>query len=125
MHLNDYQALALRTKSAQPSIQQLVNCALGCAGESGEFADTVKKIAFHGHPLDEHARTHMLNELGDQLWYITVAADALNATLDDVAACNVAKLRKRYPEGFSAERSLNRDMTDSLTVDGENATGIA
>jgi NTP pyrophosphatase (non-canonical NTP hydrolase) len=30
-------------------------------------------------------------------------------TIEDVAAANIAKLRARYPEGFSEERSRNRE----------------
>ena len=30
-------------------------------------------------------------------------------TLEDVAQHNIEKLKKRYPEGFSAERSLHRE----------------
>jgi predicted amidohydrolase len=32
--------------------------------------------------------------------------------LSDVALVNVEKLRKRYPEGFDAERSLHRASGD-------------
>lgn len=29
--------------------------------------------------------------------------------LDDVAEFNIAKLRRRYPDGFEADRSLHRE----------------
>jgi hypothetical protein len=32
----------------------------------------------------------------------------LGYNLDDIAQANVDKLRARYPEGFSEERSINR-----------------
>lgn len=106
MNLNEYQKLAARTLGkARSHEQQLSNGALGLAGEAGEVADTMKKHLFHGHPLD---REEMVKELGDCLWYVAALATALDMELDDVAGRNIDKLRKRYPEGFSVERSLNR-----------------
>lgn len=31
-------------------------------------------------------------------------------TLDEIAAGNIEKLRKRYPDGFSEEDSLHREV---------------
>ena len=36
-------------------------------------------------------------------------ADALGLELDDIAKANIAKLKARYPQGFSCERSINRE----------------
>jgi NTP pyrophosphatase (non-canonical NTP hydrolase) len=51
----------------------------------------------------------MIEELGDVLWYCAELACGLGVTLDEVAMRNIDKLRRRYPEGFDAERSINRD----------------
>lgn len=51
----------------------------------------------------------MVEELGDVLWYCAELAVGLGVTLEDVAAANIDKLRARYPQGFDAERSRNRD----------------
>jgi hypothetical protein len=42
------------------------------------------------------------------LWYLAEAATACDLTLNEIAEMNVEKLRERYPEGFSEERSINR-----------------
>jgi NTP pyrophosphatase (non-canonical NTP hydrolase) len=106
MELNQYQQLALRTAGHREDAQKtLTNTALGLAGESGEVADLIKKALFHGHPLDREA---LYKELGDVLWYLAVMADALGYNLGEIAQANVDKLRARYPEGFSEERSINR-----------------
>lgn len=107
---NEYQQLAMRTANQTlfPE-QQLVNAALGLAGESGEIADAVKKHLFQGHPLD---RDHLLKEAGDCAWYLALLATALHCDLSSVLTMNIDKLRKRYPDGFDAERSINRKEGD-------------
>lgn len=43
------------------------------------------------------------------LWYLAVLAGECGLTLDDIAQANIAKLRARFPDGFSEERSRNRE----------------
>lgn len=102
-----YKELAMKTKSprAEKGVEQLVNAALGLAGESGEFADLVKKFRYHGHTPDFDK---LEKELGDILWYVAEACDALGLEMGMVARHNIMKLAERYPEGFSTERSVNR-----------------
>lgn len=103
MNADNYQELAMRTLAAGLTPRErLTNAALGLSGEAGEFADTVKKHLFHGHPLNRE------EELGDILWYTALACDALDVRLSTVMAANIEKLRRRYPEGFSSERSQQR-----------------
>ena len=106
MTLDDYQRLAARTIGTDRTHeQQLANAALGLAGEAGEVADAMKKHLFHDWPLDREA---MAKELGDCLWYVAAMATALGMRLEEIGAGNIEKLRRRYPDGFSSERSLNR-----------------
>lgn len=102
MTLNEYQSETARTAGDD----NLAILALGLAGESGEFADIVKKHLGHGHPLDTEKA---VKELGDVLWYIARSAAVLGCTLNDVAKANVEKLQKRYPLGFSTAASINRE----------------
>jgi NTP pyrophosphatase (non-canonical NTP hydrolase) len=107
--LNEYQRLALRTATVDESTPLeslgLARDALGLAGESGEVADLIKKHIGHGHALDT-GKVHA--ELGDVLWYLAVLTHRVGSTLEEVAASNIEKLRARYPDGFSSERSINR-----------------
>ena len=108
MHARDYQRLAMRTLN--PSLSQtevLSNAVMGLCGESGEAIDLVKKHLFQGHELNRDA---LASELGDIAWYLAEAATALDLSLDDILAANIAKLQERYPEGFSEERSINRSQ---------------
>ena len=106
MHASEYQRLAMRTLNPSLSTTEVLsNAVMGLCGESGEAIDLVKKHLFQGHELDREA---MATELGDIAWYLAEAATALELDLDDILEANIAKLRRRYPEGFSAEKSLHR-----------------
>ena len=103
---NEYQKLAMVTLNKElDKKEMLTNSVMGLCGESGEACDIVKKHLFHGHELD---RDSLIKELGDVAWYLAEAAAALDISLDEVLERNVEKLRKRYPEGFSSEKSINR-----------------
>lgn len=107
MDFSDYQSKALRTASLKSfeGLPALQNAALGLAGESGEFADAIKKASFQGHAIDP---AHLSEEIGDILWYCALAARALNRDLADIAKENIDKLSARYPEGFDVDRSVHR-----------------
>lgn len=79
--------------------------ALGLAGEAGEVADYMKKVIGHGKTFDDQ---HVEKELGDILWYINRMTRRLGKTLTNVAIKNIAKLKARYPNGFSHQASENR-----------------
>lgn len=105
MDLNEYQVESRRTYSQKPCVDNLHIAALGICGEGGECAGVVKKHLEQGHPLD---REKLIKEMGDTLWYLAFGADCLGMTLNEIAEANKAKLRARYPDGFSVERSVNR-----------------
>lgn len=112
MTINDYQKAALRTASTmqhKDTTDKLINGALGLTGESGEVADMLKKHCYQGHALDTE---HVAKELGDIAWYIAFTAEALGYDLETILQMNVDKLRKRYPEGFSEDRSIHRENGD-------------
>lgn len=106
MTLNEYQALAQRTSNTTTRNDSLFNAMFGLCGEVGELADHVKKHLFQGHEFD---KAHMIEEAGDVLWYLAELARALGVSLEVFAQANIQKLRIRYPSGFDAERSINRD----------------
>lgn len=104
--MSKYQLQVARTIAHHPNQQfNLAILGLGLAGEAGEAADIIKKHVGHGHPL---AQQDLFEELGDVMWYIAAIAESIHVTLDSIADFNIEKLRKRYPEGFSQEASINR-----------------
>lgn len=110
MTINEYQQEALRTASGlNKDLPMVLNGVLGLNGEAGECADMVKKHLFQGHELDNE---HFAIELGDVAWYLAVSAHSIGYDLETVLQMNVDKLRRRYPNGFEAERSLHREEGD-------------
>lgn len=86
---------------------RLFHAAMGMCTESGEFMDALKKHAIYGKPLD---LTNLVEEAGDCLWYIALMLNSLGVTVEDAMARNISKLRARYPEAFTSERALERDL---------------
>ena len=106
MTINEYQKLAMTTLNPELNKKDvLINGVMGLCGESGEVIDIVKKHLAQGHELD---RDKLIKELGDVAWYLAETATALDVDLEEVLAGNIAKLKARYPEGFSTERSVCR-----------------
>lgn len=106
---NEYQKLAARTRSKayHPGDKlSMTVSALGLCGESGELAEHVKKHIAQGHGLDADK---IRKELGDIMWYLAEACSCFGYEMEQVAQENIDKLKARFPDGFDANRSINRD----------------
>lgn len=106
-----YQELAKRTEinyenhslvNGVTSITQakLIHAALGLTSDAGEIAACVERFVCYGHDLDTG---NLYEELGDCLWYIALACNAMDWKIEDIMAANTEKLEKRYPEKFDSE----------------------
>lgn len=107
---NEYQKLAMRTCSIpyDDNKGRLHHAVFGLTSEAGEVAGILQKV-YQGHEFDKE---HIKKELGDCLWMIAEACEALDLDMNDVMQTNIDKLKARYPEGFEAERSLHRAEGD-------------
>ena len=103
MTFDEYQTNAQRT--SPDGHARILNGVMGLNGKAGECIDIVKKAMFQGHELN---REKLIYEGGDCLWYLAELATGLGIGLDEMAARNNAKLRARYPDGFDADKSINR-----------------
>ena len=110
MVARDYQKAAMRTCSIPYDDKQgmLYHAIFGLASEAGEAAGILQK-QWQGHEFDP---VHMKKELGDCLWMIAEACEALGFDMGDVMQANIDKLKARFPKGFEAERSLHRAEGD-------------
>lgn len=114
---NEYQELALRTAPDSDAKRRmgkavdseraisLLHAQIGITTELGEFADVIKKTFAYRVNLDfENAK----EELGDILWYIALAAQALDTNIETLMLNNTQKLSLRYPEKFTEKDALER-----------------
>lgn len=108
---NEYQKLAERTMADGLSSSDYVLHALhGMVGEIGEIHSIYQKM-YQGH-TDKYGDEHKQKEVGDLLWFIAEYCTAHNWKLDDIMQMNIDKLRARFPDGFSADKSINRKEGD-------------
>ena len=106
MQINEYQALAGRTINRDLSAQEIIWHALfGLCAEVGEIHSLFQK-RYQGHQLK---RSDLRKEVGDCLWMLAELCTVHGWSLDDICAENIEKLKARYPDGFSEERSLHRE----------------
>lgn len=107
MTFDQYQELARRTANQELDWMEAKLHALhGIASEVGEIHSIYQK-AYQGHAIDVGA---VAEEVGDLLWFVAELCDVLDVSMSAVARNNIEKLKKRYPEGFSEERSVHRTI---------------
>ena len=95
------------------NIERLLTAGVGINAEGGEFLEIIKKMVFQGKPWNADNREHLIIELGDIMWYVAQATQALEISMEEVLDTNIRKLAKRYPEGtFDSYYSENRQAGD-------------
>ncbi|MFZ9728193.1 MAG: nucleoside triphosphate pyrophosphohydrolase family protein [Candidatus Nanopelagicaceae bacterium] len=95
------------------NIERLLTAGVGINAEGGEFLEIIKKMVFQGKPWNDANREHLIIELGDLLWYVAQATQALGVSFEEVIERNITKLESRYPGGqFDIYYSENRQEGD-------------
>lgn len=106
MEMNRYQEQARRTQNPELSFAgKKLHALHGLSAEVGEIHSIYQKV-FQGHTISTDA---LIDEIGDLLWFIAELCDVIGVSLERVGQRNIAKLMNRYPDGFTEERSLNRE----------------
>jgi NTP pyrophosphatase (non-canonical NTP hydrolase) len=80
--------------------------AMGAVTEAGELMDIVKKCKIYGKEFD---KLHMIEEMGDLMWYLAILCDDLEVSFEEVWEKNIKKLKTRYPERYTDDNAINRD----------------
>ena len=97
----------IKNRLSLNGMPRLLHACMGIQTEAGEFCDSIKKAIYYGKKLDV---VNLIEELGDLLWYIGVASDVLDVSLESIMEINISKLRARYGEEFSEEAAINRSL---------------
>jgi NTP pyrophosphatase (non-canonical NTP hydrolase) len=108
MTIKEYQEQAKRTLPKLGSRwDDNIHMVLGMQTEAAELADAFKKRLAYGKNLDE---VNIKEEVGDQMWYIANLCNINGWDLGEILETNINKLRVRYPEKFTQENALVRDL---------------
>ncbi len=92
---------------------RLLHAIIGIATESGELTGALLSHLNHVAPLDY---VNVQEELGDLNWYHAIAVDAMQASWGAIQVTNIEKLRKRFPDKFSNDEAINRDLVSERQI---------
>lgn len=90
----------------------ILHGAIGLFTEAAELIEAIYKGAKTG----EFDGVNIKEELGDCEWYLALLYRSLGANPGEVKFTNIEKLKKRFPEKFSTQAALNRDLDGEREV---------
>lgn len=88
---------------------RLFHAFIGIITESSEIAEAL--LTGVTSDTGDVDRVNILEELGDLNWYQAIAIDALDGDFESVLNANIQKLYIRYPEKFTGQDAIIRDLT--------------
>jgi NTP pyrophosphatase (non-canonical NTP hydrolase) len=117
---SEYINNALRTETPEYAFTatgavtpRLEHSVMGVVTEAGELMDAIKKTKIYGKQLDH---VNLIEEAGDLMWYLAILADELQVSFEEIWEKNIKKLRQRYPEKYTDEAAVHRNLTAERTV---------
>ena len=100
MNFDEYQKKAASTAIFPKVRESYVYPTLGLVGETGEFAEKIKKIFRDKNgKISKTDKEEIVKELGDVLWYLSQVAKELNISFEEIAQKNIKKLASRKIRG--------------------------
>jgi len=105
--LKEYQEFCkLTAKKFDIPEHEIFSWGLGISGEAGDLAGCIKKTFFNGNDQKHGIRENV----GDVMWYAAMICNYFGWDLQDILKENLAKLKARYPQGFT-EKDASRGNT--------------
>jgi len=83
---------------------RLFHSIVGIATESTELLEA---LDLSGTKMDN---VNLGEEFGDIDWYKAIGCDELNISWDTILNAVIAKLKERYPDNFTSEDAINRNL---------------
>ncbi len=106
--IEEYQELSKRTNAKlETPLMDNIHMIIGMQTETAEISDVFKKHIAYGKEIDW---VNIKEELGDLMFYVVNMCNNNSWDLRDILTTNIEKLQARFPEKFSAEKALNRDL---------------
>lgn len=114
MTFDEYMASTKRTiPHLGSSLEDQIHMAMGISTEANEILDAYKKVFAYGKKLDV---VNVREELGDLFWYISNLMRILDIDFEETLQINIDKLKARYPDGFSKDNAVNRDLVKERKI---------
>jgi NTP pyrophosphatase (non-canonical NTP hydrolase) len=112
MDYKDYQNQSKRTcpklkDNLREGLSDELHMVIGISTESGELLDAYKKHFAYGKDLDV---VNVGEEIADIMWYISNLCRIKNIDIEEIMQRNIEKLKARYPEKFTQEKALSRNL---------------
>lgn len=79
---------------------------IGVVTEATELLEALRN-GYNGDGLDA---VNVKEELGDLFWYVAILAKEFGFTFHEIQRVNIAKLKARYPDKFTADNANERDL---------------
>jgi len=91
---------------------RLFHAIIGAVTEATELADALDKAIDTNSP----DVVNVLEEFGDINWYEAIAIDTLGGDFEELLARNIAKLKARFPDKFTSENAIVRDLDKERAI---------
>jgi len=86
---------------------------IGIATESTELCEALYDTLLSDRDFDI---VNLLEENGDINWYQAIMMDTLGGDWAKILDTNIAKLKERYPDKFTNEDAINRDLVTEREI---------
>jgi len=114
MNIAKYSLEASRTcPDLGSDLNNQLHMAIGASTESNELLDAYKKAFAYGKELDI---INISEEIFDTLWYLINLCRMLDIDVEKGMDINISKLRARYPENFTEDKAINRDLVKEREI---------
>lgn len=91
---------------------------LGFYTEGAEVLSALFKAVTTDEPID---KVNLQEEIADAMWYTAILEDNNDIDLEDAMGKVINKLRARYPDKFTSDAAINRDLaTERKILEGES-----
>lgn len=94
-------------KNDLPVDSRVLHGIMGICTEAGEIGEAYMDQTLEDKPLDS---VNIHEEMHDISWYMAILHDALNLNWEDGLEKNINKLKTRFPNKFTQEDAVNRDL---------------
>lgn len=88
-------------------MSRLFHAVLGMCTEAGELLEAFDAVLYQGKSLDVD---NLFEEMGDSMWYFAIGCSSMGFDPNQLLGRNIDKLKARYPDKFTIENALNRDL---------------